>query len=98
MPDLDPLHFILLGILVVFVIFLVNRLASRDQRIADLIYKNDKLARDVLKLTDVNKSQSDLINSRPKSQELREFLKDIDTKGYSLVRIDPDDVFYRGRN
>lgn len=35
------------------------------------------------------------------SQELREFFRDIDVKGYSLVRIDPDDVFYsspRGRN
>ena len=33
--------------------------------------------------------------SPPKSQELRDFLKDIDLKGYGVVRIDPDDMFFR---
>jgi hypothetical protein len=31
------------------------------------------------------------------TKELKDFIKDLTIKGYGLVRIDPDDVFYRGR-
>jgi len=34
-----------------------------------------------------------LAPTQPKSQELIDFFKDIDVKGYSLVRIDPDSMF-----
>ena len=36
--------------------------------------------------------------STPKnSRELNEFMQDIKTHGYGVVRVDPDNVFYRGR-
>lgn len=29
------------------------------------------------------------------SQELRDFFRDIDVKGYGVVRIDPDSIYHR---
>jgi hypothetical protein len=35
--------------------------------------------------------------TKPESEELTEFLGDFKTYGYSFVRVDPGDVFYRSQ-
>jgi hypothetical protein len=44
--------------------------------------------------SEVKRENEKLRNQQPKSQELKDFLKDIDLKGYGVVRIDPDDMFF----
>jgi hypothetical protein len=68
-------------------------------------YQRGKIDREFWELNkELNEARSKLVEleaekaTGPKSQDLKDFLKDIDTKGYGIVRIDPDDLFYRGRS
>ena len=98
MPVFDIFHYLFLGFLILHVIYRSIHDNKQQKRIEELINKNDRLAIENDNIKHTNQQQADIIAKRPKAQELKEFLRDMDIKGYSLLRIDPDDVFYRGRN
>ena len=99
MPEFDAYHLLFpLMITIAAVIFYESQKSRVAKDFWELNKDLNQLRNDNQKLknelTELEQSKKEL----PKSQELRDFLKDMEVKGYGIARIDPDDIFYRGRN
>lgn len=64
--------------------------------ISILIYNNKQRQLDRKKIADL-KIELEILRTKNKSYELTDFLSDIKTHGYSVLRINPDSVFFRGK-
>lgn len=110
MPEIDAYH---VAIPLLVLMITVASYESQKSKIRSefrgeiflLKQQNQELEKDigiasdeVREMTATCEKMSKQIKERGNSIELKEFLKDIEVKGYGIVRIDPDDVFYRGRN
>jgi glucan biosynthesis protein len=75
----------------------LKKLRSSNRALQAYVEDQSKLISQ--KQSKITELQNDLAKQRAQknSRELDEFLSDIKTHGYGVVRIDPDNVFYRGR-
>ena len=75
----------------------VKKLKASNKHFEAYVKNQSKLI--TQKQSKINELETELSKQRTQKngRELDEFLADIKTHGYGVVRIDPDNVFYRGR-
>ncbi len=75
----------------------VKKLKASSKHFEAYVKNQSKLI--TQKQSKISELETELSKQRTQknSRELDEFLSDIKTHGYGVVRIDPDNVFYRGR-
>jgi hypothetical protein len=76
----------------------VAKLAQLNEYCAEKIDTQSVLIAEKKKLiSDLEAKVKSLENQQPKNgRELLDFMQDLKTNGYGVVRIDPDSIFYRG--
>ena len=105
MPEFDAYHlaFPLLVLLICIASYETQKVRLKNQ-IKSVAFQNETIAKELetataeaRKMTETCEKMTKQMKERGPSRELKEFLRDIEVKGYGVARIDPDNIFYRGR-
>ncbi|MDC1299995.1 hypothetical protein N8Z24_00655 [bacterium] len=96
---LSAVSFLVAAQLIILFCFPVKRLKKLNKDLQACLEDQSKLvAKKESKIMELQNQAALAKQSTPKnSRELNEFMQDIKTHGYGVVRVDPDNVFYRGR-
>jgi hypothetical protein len=101
----DPMFWVSPAIAFIFCFFYHFIISAKNKRLTEsneYFHGKMKIQTEIIsgqrkERDELNRKLKALESQKPKnSQELVDFMLDLKTNGYGVVRIDPDSIFYRG--